>query len=179
MSQVLSLRDVTHETEVDQMKSEFLSTAAHELRTPMASIYGFSELLMRRKLSPERQQEVLATIHRQSELMVAIINELLDLARIEARRGRTSNCRRWTWARWWPTGGDFKPPQAASRPSSTMGRAGCRCSVDRNKMRQALGNVLSNAYKYSPGRRWPSDACANQARWPRAWASRCATTASA
>jgi signal transduction histidine kinase len=88
IAKVLSLRDVTHETEVDQMKSEFLSTAAHELRTPMASIYGFAELMMMRKLTPERQTEVMATIHRQTQLMIHIVNELLDLARIESRRGK-------------------------------------------------------------------------------------------
>jgi PAS domain S-box-containing protein len=46
--QVLYFRDVTHEKEVDRMKSEFLSTPAHELRTSLASIYGFSELLLSR-----------------------------------------------------------------------------------------------------------------------------------
>ena len=53
VSQAAVVRDVTHETEVDQMKSEFLSTAAHELRTPMASIFGFVELLMHRRLARE------------------------------------------------------------------------------------------------------------------------------
>jgi signal transduction histidine kinase len=46
VSQILHLRDITIETEVDRLKSEFLSTAAHELRTPMASIYGFAEMLL-------------------------------------------------------------------------------------------------------------------------------------
>jgi PAS domain S-box-containing protein len=152
ISQVLSLRDVTHETEVDQMKSEFLSTAAHELRTPMTSIYGFIELLkIRRNMPPERQAELINTVHRQSELMISIINELLDLARIEARRGKdfelelidlvslSHDLTR-----------DFKPP--AERPSPLMI---CEVSqalvlIDKNKMAQAIGNVLSNAYKYSP-----------------------------
>ena len=45
-SQMLHIRDVTQQFEVDRMKSEFLTTAAHELRTPMTSIFGFSELLL-------------------------------------------------------------------------------------------------------------------------------------
>jgi signal transduction histidine kinase len=45
---ILFFRDVTRETEVDRMKSEFLTTAAHELRTPMVSVFGFTELLLNR-----------------------------------------------------------------------------------------------------------------------------------
>ena len=88
VSQILFFRDVTHETEVDRMKSEFLSHAAHELRTPMASIAGFAELLATRKYSDERRQDVVGIIRRQSSVMVSIINELLDLVRIDDRRGQ-------------------------------------------------------------------------------------------
>ncbi|MBX9715263.1 MAG: PAS domain-containing sensor histidine kinase, partial [Burkholderiaceae bacterium] len=151
ISQVLSLRDVTHETEVDQMKSEFLSTAAHELRTPMASIYGYSELMSRRKLSPEQQAEVIATIHRQSELMISIVNELLDLARIEARRGKDFNLEVFDLAKLVSAQlHDFKPPQDRVAPRLDAGTCPAWVRVDRTKMQQALGNVLVNAYKYSP-----------------------------
>lgn len=151
ISQVLHLRDVTHETEVEQIKSEFLSTAAHELRTPMASIFGFSELMMTRKMTPERQQEVLATIHRQTELMISIVNELLDLARIEARRGKDFSLvdldlRTLTRE----VVHDFKPPNERAAPDMLLPQAPVPVRVDRSKMAQALGNVLSNAYKYSP-----------------------------
>ncbi len=151
ISQVLSLRDVTHESEVDQMKTEFVSTAAHELRTPMTSIYGFAELMMQRQLTPERQKQMLATIHRQSQLMIAIINELLDLARIESRRGTDFELQTLDLgtlvadlAR------DFKPPQDRAAPTLAVPPGRWEVCVDRNKMAQAVGNVLSNAYKYSP-----------------------------
>jgi PAS domain S-box-containing protein len=85
---VLYFRDVTRETEVDRMKSEFLTTAAHELRTPMVSIFGFAELMLKRPIPPERQRGVIETIYRQSSLLINMINELLDLARIEARQGK-------------------------------------------------------------------------------------------
>ncbi|MCX7144402.1 MAG: PAS-domain containing protein [Proteobacteria bacterium] len=88
VSQILYVRDVTREMEVDRMKSEFLSTAAHELRTPMASIFGFAELLMGGSFDRETQLDLIQTIHRNADLMASIINELLDLARIEARRGK-------------------------------------------------------------------------------------------
>jgi signal transduction histidine kinase len=51
---ILYFRDVTRETEVDRMKSEFLTTAAHELRTPMVSVFGFTELLLNRPVPEDR-----------------------------------------------------------------------------------------------------------------------------
>jgi len=151
ISQVFTLRDVTHETEVDQMKTEFLSTAAHELRTPMASIFGFCELLMIRRSTPERQQEMLAVMHRQSKRMMAILNELLDLARIESRRGTDFELVTLDLARLvHDVVGDFKPPGERPPPQLQMLTDGALVRVDRNKMHQALSNVLSNAYKYSP-----------------------------
>ena len=151
VSQVLSLRDVTHETEVDQMKSEFLSTAAHELRTPMTSIYGFAELMMRRPLPPEQQREFLGTIHRQTQLMIAIVNELLDLARIEARRGKDFELLELDLADLArDVLHDFSPPGGRDAPVfEPLGKV-AMVRVDRNKMAQAIGNVLSNAFKYSP-----------------------------
>jgi len=152
ISQVLHLRDVTLESEVDRMKSEFLSTAAHELRTPMASIYGFSELMMHRRLTPQRQQEVIATIYRQTGLMIAIVNELLDLARIEARRGKDFVIETLDLG---TLAGevlhDFKPPNEREPPTLARPPGSLAVKVDRGKFSQALGNVLSNAYKYSPG----------------------------
>ena len=151
ISQVLSLRDVTHESEVDQMKSEFLSTAAHELRTPMASIFGFVELLMMRNPGPELRAEMLGTIHRQTKLMIAIVNELLDLARIEARRGADFRLETLDLVELVTEAlAEFKPPQDRALPLLERPQGLLPVRVDRNKVRQALGNVLSNAYKYSP-----------------------------
>lgn len=151
VSQVLAIRDVTHETEVDQMKSAFLSMAAHELRTPMASIYGFTELLLTRELKPEKQKDLLGRIYRQSETMSGIINELLDLARIESRQGKD-----------FTLGAedlsdlvaeviqDFKTPDGREAPVVELVGGESMVWVDRKKMQQAVLNVLSNAYKYSP-----------------------------
>lgn len=151
ISQVLYLRDVTHETMVEQLKSEFLSTAAHELRTPMASIYGFAELLATRNLPPERLKEMAKVIHRQSERMISILNELLDLSRIEARRGMDFRLETVSLqslvdqARQ-----DLSPPAGREPPRLLEGAADAPVRVDRQKLLQALGNVISNAYKYSP-----------------------------
>ncbi len=152
VSQVLLLRDVTHQTEVDQMKSEFLSTAAHELRTPMASIYGFVELLSMKRLSPEKQDKALDTVHRQTKLMMSIVDELLDLARIEARRGMDFEFRRVDLtASVEQVVRDFVAPAGRQAPTLHLPDLVLPASIDQTKFAQALSNVLSNAYKYSPG----------------------------
>ena len=144
-------RDITHETEVDRLKSEFLSHAAHELRTPMASIYGFTELLITQELEEAERQEFLETIYKQSELMISIINELLDLARIEARRGKD-----FTLAQinvrdlLHDIVAGFKTPHGRPSPHEPIAGDALWASADRQKMIQAVSNVISNAYKYSP-----------------------------
>lgn len=151
VSQILYLRDVTHEIEVERIKSEFLSTAAHELRTPMASIYGYSELMLTLELSADDRHEFVSIIHRQAGLIVSIINELLDLSRIEARRGKDFNFRRVdALALTQEAIADFKTPEGRQPPVLTAQNTRQYLRGDAAKLRQALANVLSNAYKYSP-----------------------------
>jgi len=151
VSQILYFRDVTHETEVDQMKSDFLSTAAHELRTPMASIYGFAEVLLTQDLDDDNRKEFTGIIFRQSELMASILNELLDLARIEARRGKDFVFDAVSV----PTLVDdvvrgFKLPVGRLIPVVILVGEPMSVFGDPKKLQQAFLNVLSNAYKYSP-----------------------------
>jgi PAS domain S-box-containing protein len=145
------IEDVTHEREVDRLKTEFLSTAAHELRTPLTSIRGFSEILLTREMPAEKSRRFLDTINIQATNLGNIINDLLDLARIESGRGLElrraatdvvaivrevldsfiprSERHRYVL--------DAEPPQILAH-------------CDREKMRQAIQNLVSNATKYSP-----------------------------
>lgn len=149
--QIFHFRDITREVEVDRLKSEFLSTAAHELRTPMSSIFGFSELLLAHDFGEAERKEFLGAIYKQASLMVSIINELLDLARIEARRGKDFNIVRLSV-------GDLlreivantKTPPERSDPQLLLPAAPQWIRADSKKITQAVANVLSNAYKYSP-----------------------------
>ncbi|MDQ2907454.1 MAG: ATP-binding protein [Chloroflexota bacterium] len=82
-----SLRDVTQEREVDRMKSEFVSLVSHELRTPLTSIQGYIDLLLHdEEVGPltALQQEFLGVAHNNARRLVGIINDLLDLSRIES-----------------------------------------------------------------------------------------------
>lgn len=65
------------------MKSEFLANVSHEIRTPLNSIIGFSELMARTQLS-EQQQDYLSTIHSSSGDLLKILNDILDLSKIDA-----------------------------------------------------------------------------------------------
>lgn len=148
---IFYFQDVTDASEVDRLKSEFLSSAAHELRTPMASIFGFSELLLESGLQDDVSLDMVQTIYQQASVAVHIINELLDLVRIESRQGQ-----------------DFKFclldvnlivenivatfSTVANGGSIRFGRSEFPVSIyaDDLKVRQCLSNVLSNACKYSP-----------------------------
>lgn len=153
VSQILSFRDVTAALEVDAMKSEFLATAAHELRTPMTSILGFTEILLTHEHDVPTQREFLSIVLSQSQLMAKILDELLDLARIEARRGKDFR---------------YKPvpipalvaevvkslpvPPERLAPRISLPEDTLEVMADASKLKQALTNVLTNAYKYSSAR---------------------------
>ncbi|MBT0569012.1 PAS domain S-box protein [Curvibacter sp. CHRR-16] len=147
---IFYFRDVTHEDAVDRMKSEFLTAAAHELRTPMVSIFGFTELLIRRKYSPERQADMLETIHKQSGLLVKMINELLDLARIESRRGMDMHITPHPIAEVVQASIQALLLKEGDRQISVEELPDLMVLADPEKMTLALSNLLSNALKYSP-----------------------------
>lgn len=149
---ILFFRDVTKETEIDRIKSEFLATAAHELRTPMSSIYGFVELLLTRDLDEPVRREYLGIIYDQTKGLIRMLGELLDLARIEARAGRDFNfCEQELWPAVCRVVTDFK--MQGDPRKIQLGSPGrpSLVSIDRDKIGQALLNVLSNAHKYSMG----------------------------
>ncbi len=151
VSRVLYVCDVTKQHTLDQMKSEFLSMAAHELRTPMVSIFGFTELLISREVGAEQRKSMLDSIHRQCKSMIAILNELLDLARIEARRGQDFKLETVDLADVVKAVvADFKTPPGRDAPVVDVPLLDMPVHVDQHKMQQALLNILSNAYKYSP-----------------------------
>jgi PAS domain S-box-containing protein len=87
VAQVGTLRDITRLKEIERMKDSFVSTAAHELRTPLTSIRGFSEMLLIRDIDPEREKRYLRFINEQAEQLASIIDDLLNVSRLEAGKG--------------------------------------------------------------------------------------------
>lgn len=151
------LRDVSRRREVDDRnranddrRRKHFAKATHELRTPMASVLGFSELLLKRDFDKATGREVVEIIHRQATRLVALINQLLDLARIEAGGTEALDMRplaapeliRQTLAGLEGLG-DTERIQVILEPalSQMLG--------DTDKLQQALTNILSNSIKYS------------------------------
>ena len=140
--------------QLERMKDEFVLTASHELRSPLTSVQGFAELLMleREKLSP-KQAETVEIILDNTRHLVRLLNDLLDLARSDAGRLTIKP----------------EPTDAASadrgrgaddaRPDRRPPARSCTCEiepslprveVDRDRIRQVLVNLLTNAHEYCP-----------------------------
>jgi len=68
---------------MDRLKSELVSTVSHELRTPLSSIYGFTELMLNRDIEESRQDRYLRTIHSETERLANLVNDFLDVQRME------------------------------------------------------------------------------------------------
>jgi PAS domain S-box-containing protein len=80
------LSDITERKEIERLKDELVSTVSHELRTPLTSLRGFAELMLKRTFPPEKQAEFLRVIHGESLRLTELINDFLDLQRIETGR---------------------------------------------------------------------------------------------
>lgn len=148
---VLCLRDVTRAQALDRLKSEFMTTAAHELRTPMASIFGFVELMRTRVMGDARRAELMEVVHRQSRRMIGILDDLLDLSRLESRgRAALKPVRLDLGALAQEVALAHARPDGRAAPRLVPGADAGWVLADREKLVRVLDNLMSNAYKYSP-----------------------------
>jgi|GEM_PF-532809 two-component system phosphate regulon sensor histidine kinase PhoR len=88
LGRIFVFRDVTRETMVDRMKTEFVATVSHELRTPLTAIKGYIDLMLGGKTGPltNVQSEFLTMTQHSTERLTALINDMLDISRIESGR---------------------------------------------------------------------------------------------
>ena len=151
----LEIEDKSRQLEVaSQHKSEFLANMSHELRTPLNAIIGFSEVLSERMFGElnEKQDEYLKDIHASGQHLLSLINDILDLSKIEAGRMELELS-------------DFNLPatldNALTLVRERAGRRGIAVDLtvdtrldqiraDERKIRQILLNLLSNAIKFTP-----------------------------
>ena len=149
---VTSIRDVTREREIDRLKTDFISTTAHELRTPLTSIQGFSEILLtNRDLSAAEATKFLGYINTQALHLAYIINDLLDLARIEAGDGVKMVPENFDMG---DLAGEvvimLRPMAGSHRFERRFDPTPASLRADRTKFAQIFRNIVSNAVKYSP-----------------------------
>jgi signal transduction histidine kinase len=133
----------------NRAKSEFLSRMSHELRTPMNAILGFAQLLELDELTPDQHEGVSHIIHGGRHLL-DLINEVLDLTRIEAGRISLSP-EPVEISRALHEAIDFLQPLAAGSEITLRAAPACDYYVtaDRQRLRQVLLNLISNAIKYN------------------------------
>jgi signal transduction histidine kinase/DNA-binding response OmpR family regulator len=133
-------------------KSEFLANMSHEIRTPMTAIIGHADMLLDNKLPPAGRIEAINTIRRQSEHLLIIINDILDLSKIEAGKMEVEHL-------------DCDPCQIADSVASLMrvraiergihldilfqGRLPHSIRTDPTRLRQILMNLVGNAIKFT------------------------------
>ncbi len=141
--------------EVSRAKSDFLANMSHELRTPLNSIIGFSEVLQDQMFGPlaDKQQEYVGHILSSGQHLLALINDILDLAKVESGKIELEL-------------GCFQIKdlletaltivrEKAMKHGITLGldlapEADCEIVADQRKLKQILYNLLSNAVKFTP-----------------------------
>src|SRR3989475_3232003 len=151
-------REIEHKSRqlevASQHKSEFLANMSHELRTPLNAIIGFSEVLTERMFGElnEKQDEYLKDIYASGQHLLSLINDILDLSKIEAGRMELEVT-------------DFHLPAALDNALTLVRERAARRGIalqtnvderlgeiqaDERKIRQVVLNLLSNAIKFTP-----------------------------
>ncbi len=138
---------------LDQAKSEFLSIASHELRTPMTSIKGSLSLLRAGVMGPldEAPLKLIKIAEIETDRLIRLINDLLDLAKIEARRLPLVN----EWCTWeetlkTSTAGLVGFAHGAGVEMTYDRTPSVEVFMDRDRIQQVITNLVSNAIKFSP-----------------------------
>jgi signal transduction histidine kinase len=134
----------------ERLKSELVSIVSHELRTPLAGILGYSSLLLKREFEEEDARRYLEVIHEQGQRLTSLIEEFLDVERVETGRIELKEERF-----------DLGPLLEAEarvigadaprhRLSVSLGDRPLRVLGDPDRLLQVYANLLANAVKYSP-----------------------------
>lgn len=138
-----------HATESDRLKSAFLANMSHEIRTPLNAIVGFSNLLAQTD-DPEKKEQFMGIIENNNQLLLQLISDILDLAKVEANtlefiyhptdlNDLIKNIENTIKMR-------VKPGVMLNY---TLGAAECVVETERNRLSQVLINMLTNATKFT------------------------------
>lgn len=148
---ILYCKDVSRDAELLRLKNEFLATAAHELRTPLMSIMGFSQILKKRQMQKPDEDKAIEVILRQTQALIQLVNDLLDLARIDAKvspavpleKNSISIATRMILE-------EFNVPNDPRQLHLFLDDHLPEVSITIPDIRKIVLNLISNAFKYSP-----------------------------
>jgi GAF domain-containing protein/nitrogen-specific signal transduction histidine kinase len=149
-------RDITREVEVDRLKSEFVATVSHELRTPMTAIKGYVDILLMGAAGAldENQTHFLEIVRNNIERLNILVNDLLDISRIESGRitlnPQSVNLREIAEE---VISDVLRRSQQENKPMALSLDAPPKVSPvlgDRERIRQIMGNLVDNAFNYTP-----------------------------
>jgi NtrC-family two-component system sensor histidine kinase KinB len=151
---ILVLQDVTQVRQQDEMKRNIIRTVSHQLKTPLTSIRMAIHLLLEEKVGPlnEKQAELLITAREESDRLHVILNNLLDISRMES--GRAALDLRAAWPRMLVTDALEPYRRAAQGQGVTLtvdvpeDLAGVR--VDRSRIGFVFANMILNALQHTP-----------------------------
>jgi len=142
--------------EIDAMKDDFISIASHELRTPVAAIKGFASLIIEesQSLAPNaKMQEYLSIISASADRLTMLIEDLLNVSRIDQGRLKMDIQKTDAWPAIEETVKELKP-QADEKKLSLFcvldPGAKSAVLIDRDRFKQSLINIIGNAIKYTP-----------------------------
>ncbi len=147
------ITDITERIKIEQMKSEFISTVSHELRTPLTSISGSLGLVMGGVLGeiPEQASRIIDVAHRNSQRLTYLINDLLDMEKLEAGKMRF-DMQRQNLLPLIELSIESNSAYCAARNVRLVlnsGISNLEVEVDSQRLLQVMSNLLSNAIKYS------------------------------
>lgn len=149
----LTMQDITYLKEVDRIRSEFVHTVSHDLRSPLTSVIGYSELIERVGPLNDTQKEFVGRIQDSIQHITSLINDLLDLGSIEAGMDthrefvQLEGILRYTINM---LDGQIKSKQLTVHTDIASALPALRANPIR--LRQVLDNVVGNAIKYSPAK---------------------------
>lgn len=152
VGQAIVMQDITHLKELDRIKSDFVTTVSHDLRSPLTAILGYVDLLDRAGGLNDKQREFVRRVQISVEQITALVTDLLDLGRIEAgldaakERTPISVLARYSLEGMRPAADEKGITMRASLPDDLPLVLGSPI-----RLRQMIGNLLENAVKYSPG----------------------------
>ena len=149
---IFAFRDISAEHGVEQMKSDFVSTVSVELRTPLTSIYGFAQTLLRSDIAftDEERRTFLAFIARESERLTEIVDALLDVAALDTGDLALALAPTDVAAIVREVIGAAEASANGHSFVAEVGHGELSAKADPEKLRQVLDHLVSNAVKYSP-----------------------------